>query len=140
MLVHFFTCWMDVRLKARRVFVLIRRLVVAVVSVTSLVWADSALWEPGKVVSVEQVSTPAKTPEPDCRNVPRGGTPPEHCRPAYLRAEHFWPLLVEAGNKRYVVRLYRAPKLIDTLSQDGPNYVDPKVTPDSTIGGRRLFR
>lgn len=112
---------------------MIGRLVVASVFVTSLVLADSALWEPGKVVSIEQVSTPAKTPDADCRNVPRGGTPPEHCRPAYLRAEHFWRVTVEAGNKRYVVRPYRAPKLIDTLSQEGANYVDPKLTAGSAV-------
>jgi hypothetical protein len=112
---------------------LTRRFVVAILSITSVAFAETALWEPGKVISVEQVSTPAKTPDPDCRNVPRGGTPPEHCRPAYLRAEQFWRVTVEAGNKRYVVRPYRAPKLIDTLSQDGPKYVDPKLTAGSAV-------
>jgi hypothetical protein len=87
--------------------------------------AETPLWEPGKVVSVEQVSTPAKTPDPDCRSVPRGTTPPPHCRSSYLRAQQFWRVTVDVGNKRFVVRPYRAPKLINSLSDDGAEYVDP---------------
>jgi hypothetical protein len=37
------------------------------------------------------------------------------------------------GNKRYVVRPYKAPKFLDGLNQDGPNYVDPKLTAGSGV-------
>jgi hypothetical protein len=94
--------------------------------------ADNPLWEPAKVVAVEQVSTPAKEPETSCRAVPKGATPPARCRPSALRAEQFWRVTVDVGNKRLVVRPYRPAKLID-LNQDGTDYVDPHVTPGSPI-------
>ena len=95
--------------------------------------ADTARWEPGKVVAVEQVSKPAKTPDADCRTLPRGQTLPARCRTANLRAEEFWRVTVDVGNKRYVVRPYRAPKLLDSLNQEGPIYVDPKLTAGSAV-------
>jgi hypothetical protein len=95
--------------------------------------ADNPLWEPAKVVAVEQVSTPAKEPDPSCRSLPKGTTPPARCRPSNLRAEQFWRVTVEVGNKRFVVRPYRAPKLLDALNQDGTDYVDPHLTPGSPI-------
>jgi hypothetical protein len=95
--------------------------------------ADTLLWEPGTVVAVDQVSTPAKEPDPSCRTLPRGTTPPAKCRPSYLRAEQFWRVTVEVGNKRLVVRPYRAPALIAALNQDGPDYVDPKLTVASSV-------
>jgi hypothetical protein len=95
--------------------------------------ADNPLWEPAKVVAVEEVSTPAKEPDPSCRSLPKGTTPPARCRPSNLRAEQFWRVTVEVGNKRFVVRPYRAPKLLDALNQDGTDYVDPHLTPGSPI-------
>jgi len=94
--------------------------------------ADNPLWEPARVVAVEQVSTPAKEPDASCRAVPKGATPPARCRPSALRAEQFWRVTVDVGNKRFVVRPYRPPKLID-LNQDGTDYVDPHVMPGSPI-------
>ena len=85
------------------------------------------------MVSVDQVSTPAKEPDDSCRAVPRGATPPARCRPSNLRAEQFWRVTLDVGNKRFVVRPYRAPKLIDALNQSAVDYVDPNVTPASSI-------
>jgi hypothetical protein len=99
----------------------------------SIVCAEKTTWEPGKVISVEQVSTPAKTPGSECSKLPRGATPPAQCRPANLKAQRFWRVTVEAGNKRYVVRPYKAPKFLDALNQDGPTYVDPKLTAGSGV-------
>ena len=111
----------------------IYKLGVAVFSMASILCAEKVNWEPGKVISVEQVSTPAKTPGPECSKLPRGATPPAECRPANLKAQHFWRVTVEAGNQRYVVRPYRAPKFLDGLNQEGPNYVDPKLTAGSGV-------
>jgi hypothetical protein len=103
-------------------------------SLSAYSWAGAApVWEPGKVVSVEQVSSPAKKPDPSCRAVPRGTTPPTRCRPSFLRAEQFWRVTVDVGNKRYVVRPYHEPSLIDALSQDGTVYVDPNLTAASSV-------
>ena len=101
--------------------------------VTLLRAADTTLWEPGKVVAVEQVSTPAKEPDPTCRAVPKGATPPAQCRPSNLRAQQFWRVTVEAGNKRYVVRPYRAQSLLNSLNQSETDYVDPNLTAGSAI-------
>ena len=95
--------------------------------------ADTLLWEPAKVAAIEQVSTPAKEPDPSCRSVPRGATPPPRCRPSNLRAEQFWRVTVDVGNKRFVVRPYRAQNLLDALNQDAPDYVDPHLTAASSI-------
>jgi hypothetical protein len=95
--------------------------------------ADTPLWEPGKLIAVEQVSTPAKTPDSSCLAVPKGATPPARCRPSNLRAQQYWRVTVEVGNKRFVVRPYRAPNLIESLSQDGVDYVDPKLTEASSV-------
>jgi hypothetical protein len=95
--------------------------------------AESPLWEPGKVVAVEQVSTPAKEPDPSCRALPKGATPPARCRPSNLRAEQFWRVTVDVGNKRLVVRPYRAPTLLDSLNQEETVYVDPKLTAASSV-------
>ena len=95
--------------------------------------AETPLWEPGKVVAVEQVSSPAKTPDPSCRAVPKGATPPARCRPSNLRAEQFWRVTVEAGNKRFVVVPYRTPNLLDSLSQAGTVYVDPNLTAGASV-------
>jgi hypothetical protein len=95
--------------------------------------ADNPLWEPAKVVAVEQVSIPAKEPDASCRAVPKGATPPARCRPSALRAEQFWRVTVDVGNKRFVVRPYRPAKLLDSLNQDATDYVDPHLTPGSTI-------
>jgi hypothetical protein len=100
---------------------------VAILLATSAVSAETAHWEPGKVISVEQVSTPAKTQDPDCHTMPRGETLPARCRTANLRAQQYWTVTVEVGPKRYVVRPYRAPKLLDSLNQEGPIYVDPQL-------------
>src|SRR6202035_2454525 len=90
--------------------------------------APDPIWEPAKVVAVEQVSTPAKDPDASCRAVPRGATPPARCRPSALRAEQFWRVTVDVGNKRLVVRPYRPAKLLDALNQDATDYVDPHLT------------
>lgn len=95
--------------------------------------ADNPLWEPAKVVAVEQVSTPAKEPDASCRSVPRGATPPPACRPSNLRAEQFWRVTVDVGNKRFVVRPYRAAKLLDALNQGSTDYVDPHLTVASSV-------
>src|ERR1700719_593029 len=95
--------------------------------------ADTPLWEPAKVVAVEQVSTPAKEPDASCRAVPKGATPPARCRPSALRAEQFWRVTVDVGNKRFVVRPYRTPTVLDALNQNGTDYVDPHVTPGLPI-------
>ncbi len=95
--------------------------------------ADTPLWEPAKVVAVEQVSTPAKEPDLSCRSVPRGQTLPARCRPSALRAEQFWRVTVDVGNRRFVVRPYRAPNLLDSLSQGAPDYVDPHLTVAASI-------
>jgi hypothetical protein len=112
----------------------INRFGVTLLSSLSL-WAaaETPLWEPGKVVAVEQVSSPAKTPDPSCRAVPKGATPPARCRPSNLRAEQFWRVTVDVGNKRLVVRPYRAPKLINALNQAGTVYVDPNLTAASSV-------
>ena len=39
----------------------------------------------------------------------------------------------DMGNKRFVVRPYRAPNLLDALNQDAPDYVDPQLTPASSL-------
>jgi len=95
--------------------------------------ADTPIWEPAKVVAVEQVSTPAKEPDPSCRAVPKGATPPARCRPSALRAEQFWRVTVDVGNKRLVVRPYRPAKLLDALNQDATDYIDPHLTSASSI-------
>ena len=72
----------------------------AMLLVGASVWAapETLLWEPGKVVTVEQVSTPAKPPDPSCRAVPKGATPPARCRPSSLAAQHYWRVTVDVGN------------------------------------------
>jgi len=99
------------------------------------VWAapETVLWEPGKVVAVEQVSTPAKTPDPSCRAVPKGATPPARCRSSNLAAEHYWRVTVDVGNKRLVVRPYRAGGLLDSLNQTERVYVDPNLTIEAPV-------
>ena len=94
--------------------------------------AADAIWEPAKVVAVEQVSTPAKEADTSCRAVPKGATPPARCRPSALRAEQFWRVTIDVGNKRLVVRPYRPAKLID-LNNDGTDYLDPHLTAGSPI-------
>jgi len=111
----------------------LRPLLILFFVATLLVAADTPLWEPGKVVAVEQVSTPAKEPDPSCRAVPKGATPPPQCRPSNLRAQQFWRVTVEAGNKRFVVRPYRAQNLLSSLNQAETDYVDPHVTAGSAI-------
>jgi hypothetical protein len=95
--------------------------------------AADPIWEPAKVVAVEQVSTAAKDPDPSCRSLPKGAAPPARCRPSNLRAKQFWRVTVDVGNKRFVVRPYRAAKLLDALNQDGTDYVDPHLTPGSPL-------
>jgi hypothetical protein len=95
--------------------------------------ADTALWEPAKVVSVEQISVPARDPDPSCHSVPKGENLPERCRPENLRAQTFWRVTVDVGNKRFVVRPYRTPKFLDSLNQSGTLYVDPKLTTASAV-------
>jgi hypothetical protein len=113
---------------------MINRFSVALLSfATILAAADTTLWEPGKVIAVEQVSTPAKEPDPSCRAVPKGATPPAQCRPSNLRAEQFWRVTVKAGNKRFVVRPYRAQNVLASLNQSATEYVDPKLTTASVI-------
>jgi len=111
----------------------INRFSLILLSSASLWAADGPLWEPGKVVAVEQVSSPAKTPDPSCRAIPKGATPPPSCRPANLRAEEFWRVTVEVGNRRFVARPYRAPSLLDSLNPDGTVYVDPNLTAASSV-------
>jgi hypothetical protein len=112
----------------------LHRFSILLLSLTS-VWAadDTFLWEPAKVVAVEQVSTPAKTPDPSCRALPKGATPPPRCRESNLRAEQFWRVTVDTNNKRFVVRPYRAPNLLSALNQAGTDYVDPKLTVTSPV-------
>ncbi len=100
---------------------------------TVLTAADTILWEPGKVVAVEQVSTPAREPDASCRGVPKGAVLPARCRPSTLRAQQFWRVTVETGNKRFVIRPYRAQGLLGTLNPADTVYVDPKVTKGSAI-------
>lgn len=40
---------------------------------------------------------------------------------------------MDVGNKRFVVRPYRAPKLVNALSDNGTDYVDPNLSPASVI-------
>lgn len=107
----------------------------AVLFVAASCWAapETLLWEPGKVIAVDQVSTPAKEPDPSCRAVPKGATPPARCRPSNLAAEQFWRVTIDVGNKRYVVRPYRAPSVLDALNQGARVYVDPNLTPASPV-------
>jgi len=100
-------------------------------SLTAL--AQAPLWELGKVVAVEEVSVPAKAPDPSCQAIPKGATPPARCRASNLRAQHYWRVTVEVGNRRFVVRPYRALNLLDALNQDGADYVDPKLTASSPV-------
>jgi hypothetical protein len=95
--------------------------------------AQAPLWELGKVVAVEEVSVPAKAPDPSCLAVPKGAAPPARCRASNLRAQQYWRVTVEVGNRRFVVRPYRAQNLLDALNQDAADYVDPKLTADSPI-------
>jgi len=111
----------------------ISKLSFALLVVASLASGADPIWEPARVVSVEQVSTPAKEPDPSCRSLPKGTIAPARCRPSNLRAEQFWRVTVDAGNKRFVVRPYRESKLLDALNQDAPDYVDPQLTPGSPI-------
>jgi hypothetical protein len=98
-------------------------------------WAapETLLWESGRVIAVEQVSSPPKELDPTCRAVPKGATPPARCRTSNLAAEQFWRVTVEAGNKRFVVLPYRAPGLLDSLNQGGRVYVDPNLTTASAV-------
>jgi hypothetical protein len=107
--------------------------VILLSSVSLCAGAETPLWEAGKVVAVEQVSTPAKEPDPRCHSVPKGATVPARCRPSNLRAEQFWRVTVDVGNRRFVVRPYRAPKFLDSLSPDAPVYVDPNLTAASSV-------
>jgi hypothetical protein len=100
---------------------------------TVLTAADDVLWEPAKVVSVEQVSTPAKEADPSCRGVPKGQVLPARCRPSNLRAQQFWRVTVETSNKRFTVRPYRAQGLLGALNPSDTEYVDPKMTKGSAI-------
>jgi hypothetical protein len=100
-------------------------------SLTAL--AQAPLWELGKVVAVEEVSVPAKAPDPSCQAIPKGATPPARCRASNLRAQHYWRVTVEVGNRRFIVRPYRAQNLLDALNQDGADYVDPKLTASSPV-------
>ena len=95
--------------------------------------AQAPLWELGKVVAVDEVSVPAKAPDPSCQAIPKGATPPARCRASNLRAQHYWRVTVEVGNRRFVVRPYRALNLLDALNQDGADYVDPKLTASSPV-------
>ena len=103
------------------------------IAVASLCSAADAIWEPAKVVAIEQVSTPAKEPDPSCRSLPKGAVLPANCRPSALRAEQFWRVTVDVGNKRFVVRPYRAPNLLGSLNQGVTDYVDPHLTAPSSI-------
>jgi len=96
-------------------------------------FAQTARWEAGKVVSVEQVSTPAKTPDPDCKTLPKGESLPARCSSAYLRAVQFWRVTVDVGNRRLVLLPYKPLRFIDSLNPNGPTYVDPKLTAGSLI-------
>src|SRR5436190_23105244 len=95
--------------------------------------AQAPLWELGKVVAVEEVSIPAKAPDPSCLAIPKGATPPARCRASNLRAERYWRVTVEVGNRRFVVRPYRAQNLLDALNQDAADYVDPKLAAASPV-------
>ena len=112
----------------------IHRFSILLLSLTS-VWAadETFLWEPAKVVAVEQVSSPAKEADPSCRALPKGATPPPRCRESNLRAEQFWRVTVDTNNKRFVVRPYHAPNLLSALNQAGTDYVDPKLTVASPV-------
>ncbi|MBZ5677887.1 MAG: hypothetical protein LAP61_26870 [Acidobacteriia bacterium] len=114
---------------------MIGKLGVVLSAMASLCAAADTLWEPATVVAVEQVSTPAKEPDASCRSLPKGATPPARCRPSALRAEQFWRVTVDVGNKRFVVRPYRSAKLLDALNQDATDYVDPHLTPGAPIEG-----
>jgi len=102
-------------------------------SLASLCAAAELLWEPGKVVLVEQVSTPARAPDPSCRAVPKGAAPPARCRASNLDAEQFWRVTVDVGNKRLVVRPYRAQNLLTSLNQAATVYVDPNLSASSPV-------
>jgi hypothetical protein len=102
-------------------------------SLASLCGAAELLWEPGKVVSVEQVSTPEKAPDPSCRAVPKGAATPARCRASNLDAEQFWRVTVDVGNKRLVVRPYRAQGLLNSLNQAATVYVDPNLSASSPV-------
>jgi len=108
-----------------------RILLLAFASLT--VSGQAPLWELGKVLAVEEVSVPAKAPDPSCLAIPKGATPPARCRASNLRAQQYWRVTVEVGNRRFVVRPYRAQNLLDALNQDGADYVDPKLTPASPV-------
>jgi len=95
--------------------------------------AQAPLWELGKVVAVEEVSVPAKAPDPSCLATPKGAAPPARCRASNLRAQQFWRVTVDVANRRFVVRPYRAANLLDALNQDGADYVDPKLTAGSAV-------
>ena len=97
------------------------------------VLAQAPLWELGKVLAVEEVSLPAKAADPSCLAIPKGAVPPARCRASNLRAQHYWRVTVEVGNRRFVVRPYRAQNLLDALNQDAADYVDPKLTADSPV-------
>jgi len=112
---------------------MINRLSILLLFAALLHAADTVLWEPGKVVAVEQVSSPAREPDASCRGVPRGATPPPQCRASNLRAMEFWRVTVEAGNKRFVVRPYRTQGVLAALNQGETDYVDPHLTTASAI-------
>ena len=95
--------------------------------------AQPPLFELGNVVAVEEVSVPAKAPGASCFSIPKGAAPPARCRASNLRAQQYWRVTVEVGNRRFVVRPYRAQNLLDALNQDAADYVDPKLTAASPI-------
>jgi hypothetical protein len=97
------------------------------------VLAQAPLWELGKVLAVEEVSVPAKAADPTCLAIPKGAAPPARCRASNLRAQQFWRVTVDVGNRRFVVRPYRAANLLDALNQDGTDYVDPKLSAGSAV-------
>jgi len=96
----------------------------------AMVWAapETTLWESGKVVAIEQVSTPAREPDPTCRAVAKSAVPPPQCRESNLKAQKFWNVTIEVGNKRLVVRPYRAVGILGAIGQAERAYIDPKLT------------
>src|SRR5262249_24707547 len=79
------------------------------------------------------VSTPDKEPGPECRNLPRGSTPPPACRPANLHGDTYWKVTIETNGKHYVVRPYRAPKILEAINQERPAYIDPKLAAGDSV-------
>jgi hypothetical protein len=71
--------------------------------------------------------------DPSCLALPKGTVLPARCRAANFRAQQFWRVTVDVGNRRFVARPYRAQSVLDALNQDDTQYVNPNLSAGSPV-------